>query len=303
MKNTMLWGALFTLICAQVQADVTQQATQPQMPNAAPTTLPNDKALQTPPVNPAAPATQPIQQVQPAQAQPTQNPADKSQQNQSTTKPQTTQQLPSIPAEVPQVVNCDYKIPAETKKIEQSLVMSWSEKAAVQAFNFDPTSLDTQLQKLQSCFTEQGWTGFNSALQKSGNLDAIKTQKLTVSSQVDGQSQVTEAKDNQWKITLPLQVVYQNDKEKVTQLLNVNLTVGRKITGDLGIVQIIASPREIATEKNSQPSSVNPSTNTVPQTTSPTTNDTPPNTGTTPTPTVNPAEQQKPSTGTSNPTN
>ena len=159
------------------------------------------------------------------------------------------------------------------------------------------------MQKLQSCFTDQGWTGFNSALQKSGNLDAIKTQKLTVSSQVDGQPQVTEAKDNQWKITLPLQVVYQNDKEKVTQLLNVNLTVGRKITGDLGIVQIIASPREIATEKNSQPSSVNPSTNTVPQTTSPTTNDTPPNTGTTPTPTVNPAEQQKPSTGTSNPTN
>ena len=48
MKNTMLWGALFTLICTQVQADVTQQATQPQIPNAHQQPMPNDKASNIP---------------------------------------------------------------------------------------------------------------------------------------------------------------------------------------------------------------------------------------------------------------
>ena len=62
---------------------------------------------------------------------------------------------------------------------------------------------------------------------------------------MNGAAQVTENKDNQWKITLPLQVVYQNDKEKVTQLLQVDLTVGRKPSGDLGITQMIATPRTL----------------------------------------------------------
>ena len=41
---------------------------------------------------------------------------------------------------------------------------------------------------------------------------------------------------------MPLQVVYQNDKEKVSQSLTIDLTVNRKINGDLGITQIIATP-------------------------------------------------------------
>ena len=176
------------------------------------------------------------------------------------------QNLPSINPTQPlaPVINCDYKIPPGTKNIDQSLVIKWSEKAVTQAFDFDPNNLDMQLQKLQPCFTEQGWTGFNTALQKSGNLEAIKSQKLTVSSQVEGEIIVTEAKDNQWKINLPLQVVYQNDKEKVTQLLSVDLTVGRKITGDLGITQMIAAPRGSVTQEKPSTSAntgMNPTTN------------------------------------------
>lgn len=40
-----------------------------------------------------------------------------------------------------------------------------------------------------------------------------------------------------------MQVVYQNDKEKLTQLLSVDVLVGRKVTGNLGIMQMIATPR------------------------------------------------------------
>ena len=172
------------------------------------------------------------------------------------------QNIPSInPVQAPAApINCEYKIPAETKTIDQSLVLKWAGKAVTQAFDFDPNNLEAQLQKLQPCFTEQGWTGFNTALQKSGNLEAIKSQKLTVSSQVDGPVILTEAKDNQWKINLPLQVVYQNEKEKVTQLLSVDVTIGRKMTGDLGITQMIAAPRGTVTQKLPPDFNPNPAT-------------------------------------------
>jgi hypothetical protein len=206
------------------------------------------------------------------------------------------------------VINCDYPIPALTKTIDSALIKTWSEKATIQAFSLNPNDLDNQLGKLHNCFTDQGWSGFNTAMQQSGNLEAIKTQKLHVSSQIDGKAEITEVKDNQWKVTLPLQVVYQNDKEKVTQLLTINLTVGRKIKGDLGITQIIATAR------TAQPAAPNASTiNAAPtDSTSTPTTATPNGTPTTPineeptasTPTIatpstdnnQPVEQNKPAT-------
>lgn len=151
---------------------------------------------------------------------------------------------PSTQPQTSAIMDCDYKIPADTKKIESSIVTAWAEKATMQSFNFNADAIDSQLQKLRACFTDQGWEGFNSALQKSGNIEAIKSQKLNVNSKVDGQVQATETKENQWDVTLPLQVVYQNDKEKLTQLLQINLSLGRKVNGDLGIIKIIASARK-----------------------------------------------------------
>lgn len=259
MKKTMLWSALFTLICTQVQAEVTQQ---PQSQTPGSTTAPvTNKVNQDAVVEKTNPNANQgtLQTVPQTQVQPTNQPSG---QNVNNTQPN--QQIQQTPNGQPQtqiqvqpqpapIINCNYKIPAQTKTIEQSLVLTWSEKAATQAFDFDPASLDGQIQKLKNCFTDQGWSGFSSALEKSGNLEAIKAQKLTVSSLIDGEAQVTEAKDNQWKITLPLQVVYQNDKEKVTQLLSLNLTVGRKITGDLGIIQMIATPRTLQANNTTTP--------------------------------------------------
>ncbi|TAL62446.1 MAG: type IV secretion protein IcmL [Legionella sp.] len=206
----------------------------------------------------------------------TTNPSQPSVTNPGTT---TVQAAPTKTDVVP--INCDYHIPAQTKQVDQSVVITWSEQAALQAFDFDPNLIDSQLQKLKTCFTDQGWTSFDSALQKSGNVEAIKSQHLMVSSQVDGQVQVVESNNNQWKLTLPLQVVYQNDKEKVTQLLNINLTVGRKITGDLGIMQMVAAPRTVVTQQPSttvDQNAVQTSTTTTPTPINNTTTTTPSNT-------------------------
>jgi len=171
----------------------------------------------------------------------------------------TTAPVPAAPAttpaaaaptpQPPATIDCQYRIPAETTTIEQSLISTWAKKAAVQSFEFNPATVDQELSVLKACYTEQGWQGFNDALQKSGNINAIKTQQLTVNSQVDGEVVITPAKENQWKVTVPMQVVYQNDKEKLTQLLSVDLLIGRKISGDLGIMQMIATPRPTAAQQ------------------------------------------------------
>ena len=155
-------------------------------------------------------------------------------------------------AEVPSqpiVINCKYHIPTNTTTIEQSIISTWASKAVVQSFEFNPASIDAELNELKSCYTDQGWQGFNDALQKSGNIESFKKQGLTVSSLVEGELKVNPVKDNQWKVSVPLQVVYQNDKEKLTQKLNVDLLVGRKMSGDLGIMQMIAIPMETANLK------------------------------------------------------
>ena len=167
------------------------------------------------------------------------------------TKTPTTDTPPSAtPTDNQSLTTCQYHLADKAAPVETSVIMTFSEKATEQSFTFDPQTIDIQLTALKDCFTDQGWQSFNDALQKSGNVAAIKEQKLSVSSMVDGQISTASPKDNQWKVTVPLQVVYQNDKEKLTQLLNVELLVGRKPSGDLGIMQMIASPRKPETPAN-----------------------------------------------------
>ena len=229
MKKTMLWSVLFTcFISNQVQAAISPEPVQTQTTTSTSTPGTNVHTIETTVTNPATPndPSVPATNVQPAVG------------DVKVIKQTTTVQIQANPA-----INCEYKIPPQTKIVDQALVLKWSETAVTQAFDFDAVNLDKQIQKLKACFTEQGWVGFNSALQKSGNLEAIKTQSLNVSSQIDGAAQVTETNGAQWKVNLPLQVVYQNNKEKVTQLLSIDVTIGRKISGDLGIIQMIANPR------------------------------------------------------------
>jgi hypothetical protein len=180
------------------------------------------------------------------------------------TLPAETSVMPSSQTtpQVPPPINCKYHFPVETNIISQIDLTTWASRAATQSFDFSPTLIDNELSELKSCYTDQGWQGFNDALKKSGNIEAIKSQQLTVSSQVIGEVTMTSVKENQWKMSVPLQVVYQNSKEKLTQQLSVQLLVGRKVSGDLGIMQMIATPQQDhsseATDEKSAPGSTAP---------------------------------------------
>ena len=261
MKKTILWGALFTLLGTQVSAEVTQDAGSPppQSPPAPSTTAPSGIPANAPTDPTSGPAAVPasVPTTEPTSA-PTNGSTNTPADTPPSSVPAATQTIQTVPTPAAQAIDCDYKIPAEVKKVDQAVVLSWSEKAIIQAFTFNQAALDVQIQKLQACFTDQGWTGFSAALQKSGNLEAIKSQKLTVSSQIDGQALINESAENQWKVTLPLMVLYQNDKEKVSQLLSIDLNVTRKPSGDLGITQMIASPRGTVTNIKPAEPATNP---------------------------------------------
>ena len=201
-------------------------------------------------------------------------PANNATPPQSSTPPTTAPATPTL--------DCNYSIPPTSSAVDTALVLQWGQKAAQQTFTFTPSMVDTQLNVLKACFTEQGWQSFNDALTKSGNLDAIKKENLTVSNLLDGDASITATKNNQWKVIVPIQVIYQNDKEKIAQSLTINLTVGRKVSGDLGIMQIVAMPRQAAT--NSAPAATaNPTaTPAAPAAGAPTTTTPPATTQTTP---------------------
>lgn len=269
MKKVMLWSAVLTLISSQVQSQ--PQGLQAQNLTSSQAALPHQIALneEKPMIktDSQAPAAATVPVVPSAQA----NPAD----------------APSAAS-----MNCTYKIPADMKKVDDATITSWSEKAAMQSFSFAPEKVDAQVSELQPCFTDQGWTGFSAALKKSGNVEAIKAQKLSVSSQVMGQTQVSGLKEDQWKVAVPLQVTYQNDKDKATQLLNIELTVSRKPNGGLGIMQMIATPKNTAVTipaPTANPSPV-PATNSSPAPTEPATPAAVPNTD-------SPATSVTPNTG------
>lgn len=207
MNKALLSPVLYALLVAQAHADTLPQTSPtPDTTTSAPSTPPPPAASQTAPVPPAP----------------------------------TTQTTPAA-ALAPATIDCNYHIAAKQSNIDTAVITTWAEKATLQSFSFNPTAMQTQLEALKPCFTDQGWRGFNDALQKSGNLESIKSQQLNVSSQTNGTPTVNTVKDGQWKVTLPVQVVYQNDKEKVSQQLTVNVLIGRKPNGDLGIMQLIAT--------------------------------------------------------------
>lgn len=143
--------------------------------------------------------------------------------------------------QTPEVINCDLKVPEGITQIDEELVKKWAENAAIQSFDFNSDSIDTQLQKLKSCYTAKGWQHFKNALDKSGNIEAIKSQNLRMSSKVSGQTKIIATRNNQWNMELLLQVVYQNKQIKVIKFLTVDLTMERKPSGDFGIARIIAT--------------------------------------------------------------
>ena len=158
--------------------------------------------------------------------------------------PQTSEAAVPAAPPAPAIINCQYQLPKGTETAEQTLVTTWAEKALVQSFQFVPENINTELEALKSCYTDQGWKAFNEALKTSGNLEAIRANSLNVTSKIDGKIQVQSIKEKQWKVSMPLKVTYQNKEKQLLQALNVDLLIALKKSGSFGIMQVIAVPQQ-----------------------------------------------------------
>ena len=160
-------------------------------------------------------------------------------------------------AEVASVaIDCTMKFPSDQKGIDQIIIKEWAEKAALQAFTMQANSLDAQLASLEKCFTKSGWEGYKTALDKSGNINAIKTEDLVVSADLFGTPSVVVNEENkQWNVIVPLKVVYKNAKNSITQDLNVTILVSRDNGDKLGIMQVVAAPQEAQSPQDESSSS------------------------------------------------
>lgn len=249
MKKTVLASAVIAAITLPLYANPVEQPLPPPLSTEKPPIQSTEQKPTQPEETPAPSTSQPSTAKVPT--------AETSAPAPVTMQPTPAQGLPN-PNLTPQptlTVDCHYHISAQTTQIDSDLLMTWSKKAVTQSFEFNPLQIDENLEELKNCYTDKGWESFNDALKKSGNVNAIKSQQLNVNSQVDGEVTLTNIKDNQWRLKVPLQVIYQNTHEKVTQQLNIDILVGRKINGDLGIMQMIASPRNktLSTSQNSHP--------------------------------------------------
>lgn len=156
----------------------------------------------------------------------------------------------NTPSALP-TIDCTYQFSKDVTTIDAGVIETWAKHAAIKLFTFNNAELTKQLDALKLCFTDQGWQGFNAAFQKSGNLDAIKSRQLTVSATLKGDLSIQVNKDNQWKVSVPMDVVYQNKDNKIDQSLTVSLLITRKSTGGLGILQVIAVPQQKAGQPDS----------------------------------------------------
>lgn len=143
----------------------------------------------------------------------------------------------------PQVIDCNYKLEKDTS-IDQSLLTTWASRAAKQSFSFTPENLNNEMEGLKKCFTGPGWKAFNDALNASGNLTAIRQSGLTVTSEIAGTTKVNTVKEDQWKVTVPLKVTYQNKDKELVQNLDVDLLIRADKPGSFGIMQVIAVPKQ-----------------------------------------------------------
>ncbi|NBX84837.1 MAG: hypothetical protein EBQ95_04415 [Gammaproteobacteria bacterium] len=140
-------------------------------------------------------------------------------------------------------VTCSSLIPTSPSENRRKFVKKWSAFVAKQAFALNYATVEFDIQQIKDCFSDTGWTNFKSALDHSGNIAMIKANLLTSTAQIIEPIAIQHIKDeSRWEIDVPMQIVYQNDKKKMTQMISVHLNISELSNRQLSILQIMGNP-------------------------------------------------------------
>lgn len=126
----------------------------------------------------------------------------------------------------------------------------WATTAAVSAFSYNFANYRKALQEASERFTPRGWTNFQEALRRSGNLETVLKRKFVVSAIPTGTPEIIEQRVIEgrytWKVRIPLLVTYQSSAATLQDPLEVTLSVVRmsalQVPSGIAIDQYISSP-------------------------------------------------------------
>lgn len=143
--------------------------------------------------------------------------------------------LPLVPVNVP------YKSTPQ--------VLQWATEAALAAYSYDYVNYRKQLQNASDYFTPDGWAQYMSALQSSGNLEAVKEGKIIATAVPTGAAQLQQEglldHAYAWQVSVPIRVSFQGQTTQQTIDYNVSMKVARVSTLDkadgIGVQQIIVN--------------------------------------------------------------
>lgn len=140
-------------------------------------------------------------------------------------------------------VDCKSLIPESASQNRRKFIKKYSAYVAKQTFAFNYLSIDFDLSQIKECFTDEGWTQFKTALDHSGNVALVKNNLLTSSSQIIEPIAIQHiANEARWEVDVPMQIVYQNDKKKITQMISVHLNILEMPDRHVSILQIMGKP-------------------------------------------------------------
>lgn len=145
-------------------------------------------------------------------------------------------------------------VPLGEPFVTQSALLNWAKKCVTSANTYDFVNYQKQFQENSVCFTPEGWQQFMGAVEKSGNLETVKSQRLVASSVEQGAPVITREGLRKgvysWEVELPILVSYQGGqggRAAASQRLLVKLLISRVSTAaykeGVGIVQYIGAEK------------------------------------------------------------
>ena len=154
------------------------------------------------------------------------------------------------------LIHCDSMMPNTSDQAKKDYISKWSAFISKQAFTIPSTNINQHLERIHSCFSNEGWTEYSNAMKRSGNINLIITKKYSGTSSIEGIITISHNIGSKlWETNTPLYIVYQNKESRVLQRVFVHLRINELNDGRLRIVQIVGIPRDV---RNKQEDSITP---------------------------------------------
>ena len=121
--------------------------------------------------------------------------------------------------------------PLDKPNQSDSAVLQWANQAAIASYSYNFVNYRQELQAASEFFTTAGWRQFLSALDSSGNLDAVKAKKLVVSAVATRAPVILEKGllrgRYAWRVQMPILVTFQSASEFTQESYVVTMLISR----------------------------------------------------------------------------